>query len=1757
MNCGMAEFHLSAKQISRAAGRSAVAAAAYRHGARMEIEHDGRVVDYSRKLGVEAGGIELPDDAPDWAVDRFGGEDVNAASQRLWNDVEAVEAKSKRHATAQLAREYEIALPVELTPEQNVELLKSYLRETVVQQGMIADWSFHNIEGNPHAHVMLTMRSLEQDGFGKKERSWNARPLIVEHRAAFAAKANDALERAGFDARIDHRSYQERGIDIEPQAKKGPVATAYERSGVTLDVVAQHKDIAARNAAFLADNPEYFLRLVTAQKAVFTEDDLAREIHKRVGDDDFAPLFEKLRNSDELVKVGVRKWGPGKADQKPLLTTRSQLSMEQGLIERADEMARSTVQGAAMFPEYEIQNEMLSEEQRVAVTAMASPNRLSVVTGYAGAGKSLAVSEAKRIWEERGYEVFGAALAGKAVDELAKSSGVESRTIASWDSRMITGSFTASPKFVMVLDEAGMVGSRQMDGFIRRVEAAGGKLVLIGDAQQLQPIASGAALRAVAERIGDATISTIRRQHDPEHREIAKALATSAPQAETAIHKLDKRGEVFAHETSYGAINTIAEKMVEVDPSASSVALAYTNADVAALNDATRALMIENERVSADGVEIERAGRTITFGAGERIITNQSVPEAGVSKGAFGTIESLTPTTIGVRFDSSGELTELPAKALHSFDHGYAVTIHKSQGATVDRSFVLPSDYMDRQVSYVALTRHRSGVEVHMPRDRFESVGDMADVLSKTRLQTFSAKDDLDRAATPGFGLDARLPHLQRRDVTATIEHGAQASVFTDPHLHEVSERGMGLLAAGASSGAGVAPVLALDGDGGERLEEPSLYIDQLVAKQSVFSAEDLSAAVMADTKDSETYLRAFSEVAMDARLVMLADVGPEQTERLYSTAARVRDEIKMADTAISMAQTSHYGANDERSALALRNHGATLSDQQRIAAQHALSNQRLSAITGVAGAGKSYMMGSVRAAAEGLGFEVRGVALAGKAVASLEEGSGIKSRTLASLFAGFDRGETLDQKTILVLDEAGMVDGASMSRLLSAVDEAKCKLVLVGDAEQLQPIGPGGAYRGIIERVGHVELSEVRRQETAWMAEATKGLSGTSKQAQAAVQAYADNGRIHHAGSRQAAIQQLADRHEAALGADQAILAFRRADVNAINRAVIENRKDWREPMTYRAEGKQIDVARGDRIQLTRPDKSLGVKNGEAGTVIETREGGFILQMGALDSERFVYIKPNEYDAFAHGFATTIHKSQGMTAGQVHLFADRSMNKHMMYVGMSRHKADLNVVTPHGPVEGQKVLENAVSKTAHQSLTLDYITDPDRSYEEVMGSARYNDLERDLRYSDVKAAMVAARQDPVTQERAQASRLNDASQSLIGDIARAVIGGGLSLAQQGDRYSTAAVGMYRKASHIADHMEKTARMVGAIPPRTAKQDAVNELITKLKDDLTTRIAQSEINAGKAYDAARHKEIQANIDWIMKPGELNPSQRRAASRLASALRRQEDIAASASKAISAAGFDVDSVTQEHRRMAMSLAEDRIVALSEPTILDHRMAERMVEMIDAKDKLETATYEAGIERIEQVRAAAYQHPRFEADNGLIRSRTNLPDALRDSTMEAITKAEPKLQAQAYFGDTDALRAINNELTQRQAEVMAVHMSHVRHSASGKETIKALPEMRRLFAEKARLGMLVQEMTPKQATEALHRLRVRYGRDAVTELAQAGRLSNAGVFGIGTNLGPPTLVKAEMKALLKQSQQHRPLARVLALVIKPVRALGLSR
>ena len=216
----MAIFHMRAQVISRSAGRSAIAAAAYRAGERLRDERTGQLHDYSRKAYVEHREIMAPDNAPAWMQDRAA----------LWSGVEAAEKRKD----AQLAREVHFSLPRELDKGQRIELIREFCQREFVARGMIADIAIHNPSGRdggeqPHAHVMLTTRVLTGESFGPKERGWNDKALYEAWRERWADHANRSLERIGSGERIEHRSFAERGIDREPEPKLGPKAARLER----------------------------------------------------------------------------------------------------------------------------------------------------------------------------------------------------------------------------------------------------------------------------------------------------------------------------------------------------------------------------------------------------------------------------------------------------------------------------------------------------------------------------------------------------------------------------------------------------------------------------------------------------------------------------------------------------------------------------------------------------------------------------------------------------------------------------------------------------------------------------------------------------------------------------------------------------------------------------------------------------------------------------------------------------------------------------------------------------------------------------------------------------------------------------------------------------------------------------------------------------------------------------------------------------------------------------------------------------------------------------------------------------------------------------------------------------------------------------------------------------------------------------------------------------------------------------------------
>src|SRR5476651_1884866 len=439
----------------------------------------------------------------------------------------------------------------------------------------------------------------------------------------------------------------------------------------------------------------------------------------------------------------------------------------------------------------------------------------------------------------------------------------------------------------------------------------------------------------------------------------------------------------------------------------------------------------------------------------------------------------------------------------------------------------------------------------------------------------------------------------------------------------------------------------------------------------------------------------------------------------LKSTAALewtlLADALALASTRSLGPQTTR-GLTAETLAIAVatlaERDGIELSPSQRSALEHVTGAEALSAIVGVAGAGKSTLLKAARLGWEREGFRVFGAATAGKAAQGLGQSSGIRSTTIASLILSWDKATArLSSRDVLVIDEAGMIDSKTMGRLVHEVRLAGAKIVLVGDPEQLPAIGAGAPFRALIERIEPARLLEVRRQALEWQRAATVAFA-QSRTAHA-LQAYAAEGRIR------LEADPIARAIELFLGTytrpgTQAALAHTNADVMALNAGIREGLKrigvlEPGQGGVYQTRAGAREFLSGDRITLLRNARLrsadgrglLEVRNGQLGKVVRTDHDALTVK---IDDGGMVQVPLREYPDVDHGYALTIHKTQGATLDRVYALESAGMDRNLLYVAMSRHREDCLLIADkasHKDVDG--LIRSLALRHNVKEMTLDY----------------------------------------------------------------------------------------------------------------------------------------------------------------------------------------------------------------------------------------------------------------------------------------------------------------------------------------------------------------------------------------------------------------------------------------------------------------------
>ncbi len=731
----MAIFHMSIKPISRSTGRSAVAAAAYRSGDLLHNALENKWHDFSQRPGVFHAEIVLPKGVEaKWALNR----------ETLWNKVEA----SERRKDARVAREVEIALPCEIKNDQRVELTRLFAKEICDTYGCVVDAALHapHTEGdqrNFHAHLLLSTRQIKSDGFGEKthlERSnfWlksRNLPLTSEQmthiRQRWSEIQNAYFEKIGLDIRVDHRSLKDQGIDLEPTLKVGVATTALKRKGVgslELDRLETCEVIRSENAKRIEKKPQIILDVLSREKSVFDERDIAKLLHRYVDD---GPRFQSLLTRVIQHKNCVRLTAHGASRDR--LTTREMVRLEARMMKNAHWLSKDIgLRTSSAIQERILKSSKISEEQQASVERITGRGRLSIVVGRAGSGKTTKMMKvAREIWEESGYRVVGGALAGKAAEGLQKEAGIESTTLAAWELKFKSGAGKFDEKTVFVMDEAGMVSSKQMAKFLSLVKHSGAKLVLVGDADQLQPIEAGAAFRAIAETVGYSELGTIWRQKEEWMRTASMDFAKG--QVEKALEAYSEKKAIISCEHADAAKEElIADWKKTYSSEKLSLILAHSRKSVLELNMLARSSLKERGILSNGSIFETEVGKR-EFSLGDQVLFLKNDSTLGVKNGTIGkVVEASSGKFVAEISDGqNSQRVEVDQAVYRNVDHGYAVTVHKAQGATVDQVHVLATPNMDKQLTYVAMTRHRENVKVFYSGPSFEHAGGLHACLSR------------------------------------------------------------------------------------------------------------------------------------------------------------------------------------------------------------------------------------------------------------------------------------------------------------------------------------------------------------------------------------------------------------------------------------------------------------------------------------------------------------------------------------------------------------------------------------------------------------------------------------------------------------------------------------------------------------------------------------------------------------------------------------------------------------------------------------------------------------------------------------------------------------------------------------------------------------------------------------------------------------------------------------------------------------------
>ncbi|MGE0198256.1 MAG: AAA family ATPase [Pseudobdellovibrionaceae bacterium] len=714
--------------VQRSKGQNICHKSAYIDRSQLEFKgtkfQDRKIYDYSSREAPIANRIMLPD----------GVDEKFLNPEILWNAAEQIE---KQH-NSQVGMELVIALPDDkvITEEDRIELTERFAQQ-FVDKGLAAHYAIHRPDGkedhNWHAHLLIPTRTFSQDGQELnhlKDRSLQKEISNTRWGEVWTKMQNDYFKELGLDLRVDPKS-------LNPQEHLGAVRLR----GNCLDMLERHEEIQKQNAIDASD-PAKILKAISGSMAIWQVQDVERFMAKHTPPEKLEEVRDLFWKQTDIVKL--RSWN--KNQRVPVykdngkFTTLEVIKEEKQIVRRCDKI--KDIEHIKLKEKHLEQfSNSLSPEQLQAFKTLSGREGLYVLEGYAGTGKSYVLEALKQAYQAKGFTVRGFG-PDNATANLLKEKGFNAENVPRFLYAQEHGHREIKSKELWIVDEAGKLGNQALNELCRVAHAHKAKLILSGDSSQMPSVDRGGMFKFLAEKHNASKLYHIQRQNSQEQRSMAQSFAEgNIEEAAVALRKEKclnfERDKSTAMEKLIvdWSFNHYIDKEKTLDKS---LILGTTNREVHVLNQAAHDVRMVKGELKQQEFECSTMFGCVRVSEGDLIEFRKNDPQIGVTNGLKGELVKAEEDRFVVKIDQQDKesdkhtkIVSFDPKEYGSWQLGYATTTFRSQGKTVEDTYVLHNSLNGKQTSYVAMSRHKENVNVYIDKEECSSFKSFQEQCSK------------------------------------------------------------------------------------------------------------------------------------------------------------------------------------------------------------------------------------------------------------------------------------------------------------------------------------------------------------------------------------------------------------------------------------------------------------------------------------------------------------------------------------------------------------------------------------------------------------------------------------------------------------------------------------------------------------------------------------------------------------------------------------------------------------------------------------------------------------------------------------------------------------------------------------------------------------------------------------------------------------------------------------------------------------------